>query len=181
MQTPQDLLECPNICWLRIRTWILPVILFIFLCPFHPFCFDWSNHPNEINAHKRYTRFYKQLINFDLMKSMSKRKWFGNSKKVWRRNSNKIEEFSKKWGQHPIIAPWSRRRTKTSLVRSCISILVIRSEKHEYEASGLGCHPKTMFLLEVWNFVPHQKHENPSGKIALSHECLLTYVDLCWV
>jgi hypothetical protein len=30
------------------------------------------------------------------MKSMSKRKWFGNSKKVWRRNSNKIEEFSKK-------------------------------------------------------------------------------------
>jgi hypothetical protein len=83
---------------------------------------------------------------------MSKRKWFGNSKKVWRRNSNKIEEFSKKWGQHPIIAPWSRRRTKTSLVRSCISILVIRSEKHEYEASGLGCHPKTMFFTRSMKF-----------------------------
>ena len=49
-------------CWLRIRIWILPVILFFFFCPSHPFCFDWSNHPNEIKTHKRYTRFYTILF-----------------------------------------------------------------------------------------------------------------------
>ena len=31
---------------------------YFFFCPSHPFCFDWSNHPNEIKTHKRYTRYY---------------------------------------------------------------------------------------------------------------------------
>jgi hypothetical protein len=45
-----------------------------FFCPSYPFCFDWSNHPNEINdihvsTNKRHTRFYKCQASWEVNSS----------------------------------------------------------------------------------------------------------------